>query len=203
MFRFPYILFNEDNTGGGAGSGESTAVVADASTNGNVEATKLQEKITALESNSQKLVNEKRELEGKLKAISDSESIKKGETKKLLDEKTAELTVKENELLIVKAKADAFDNYVIGKREALKKELPDEDTKAIFDSIQDLDKQELYVKKMTAKAGALDTDSGSKASNIKLTEAQKKEAQQMFPIYDAAKAESEYILVQSKIKKKD
>lgn len=186
------FLFNEGTSSGDGGSGEP--VKSNDGGQGAVDAKALQEKIDAITANSQKILNEKKELEGKLKAISDAKKIEDGKTSELLNETKAELEREKSEKEALKLKAEEAEKYVNAERERLISQLPDED-KEYAEDIKDLIKLSKFVAKQL-KAPAK-TDNGKGASGeIKLTEAEKADAVRM------GISEQDYFEIQEKRKKK-
>lgn len=186
------FLFNEGTSSGDGGSGEP--VKSNDGGQGAVDAKALQEKIDAITANSQKILNEKKELEGKLKAISDAKKIEDGKTSELLNETKAELEREKAEKEALKLKAEEAEKYVNAERERLISQLPDED-KEYAEDIKDLIKLSKFVAKQL-KAPAK-TDNGKGASGeIKLTEAEKADAVRM------GISEQDYFEIQEKRKKK-
>jgi len=129
------FLFNEGTPSGDGGSGEP--VKSNDGGQGAVDAKALQEKLDAITANSQKILNEKKELEGKLKAISDAKKIEDGKTSELLNETKAELEREKAEKEALKLKAEEAEKYVNAERERLISQLPDED-KEYAEDIKDL-----------------------------------------------------------------
>lgn len=186
------FLYNEGTPSGDGGSGEP--VKSNDGGQGAVDAKALQEKIDAITANSQKILNEKKELEGKLKAISDAKKIEDGKTSELLNETKAELEREKAEKEALKLKAEEAEKYVNAERERLISQLPDED-KEYAEDIKDLIKLSKFVAKQL-KAPAK-TDNGKGASGeIKLTEAEKADAVRM------GISEQDYFEIQEKRKKK-
>lgn len=188
------FLFNEGTQGGGSGSEGSQGTEGAGASNG-VDAKALQEKLDAITSNSQKLLNEKKELEGKLKAIEDEKKIKDGKTDELLNETKSELEKKIAENEALKLKADEAEKYINSERERLISLLPDED-KEYAEDIKDLAKLSKFVNKQLKDP--VKTDDGKGASgSVKLTEAEKADAVRM------GVSEQDYADIKEKRKKKD
>jgi len=187
------FLFNEGTQGGGSGSEGSQGTEGAGASNG-VDAKALQEKLDAITANSQKILDEKKKIEGELKAIKDAKKIEEGKTSELLKEREAELEKKIAEVETYKLKADEAEKYINSERERLIALLPDED-KEYAEDIKDLAKLSKFVNKQL-KAPAK-TDNGKGASGeIKLTEAEKADAVRM------GISEQDYFEIQEKRKKK-
>ncbi len=188
------FLFNEETPAGAGGSGEPTKT--NDGGQGAVDAKALQEKLDAITANSQKILDEKKKIEGELKAIKDAKKIEEGKTSELLKERETELEKIKAEIETYKAEAEESKKFIASERERLIKQLPDED-KEYAEDIKDLAKLSKFVAKQLKEPAKTDNGNGATGGSIKLSEADKKEAIRM------GVSEEDYAYILEKRKKKD
>ena len=166
--------------------------------------------LAKLKAENEKFKNEIKEIAGKrdefkskLKAIEDSKLIDEGKKDELLKQKETELTELKTQFDAVKAKADEFDTYKQTKRDGLLAKIPDEKLRKVANEIQGLDSLEMFVETINGEKPAT-TDNGNAGGAVKLSDAQKKEAEEL------GLSEEDYIEViiprnekLAKLKKKD
>lgn len=163
----------QDGQGGGSDGGD-----------GGSADTKINERISYLESELTKVVNEKTELKQKLKDKENAELTEKEQWKELADKKDVEiteLTAKLSELDAIKEERDKIkaerEEEIKQQREVLLSQLSDED-KTVAEELS-LPKLQAYVAKHGKKNGA-DVDNGQgSGESTKLTDEEKKHAAQL------------------------
>jgi len=184
------FLFNEEATAGAGSEGSQNTGNAGANTGVDIKA--LEEKINALTNNSQKLVNEKRELEGKLKAIEDAKKIEEGKTGDLLKDREAELEQLKKDFDLNKSELEKANKFIADTKANLISQLPD-DLKEIAEDLNDISK----IQKLLAgvKDSAKVDNGGASSRSVKLTDAEKEDAKRL------GVSDEDYLYIKEKRKK--
>jgi len=184
------FLFNEEATAGAGSEGSQNTGNAGANTGVDIKA--LEEKISALTNNSQKLVNEKRELEGKLKAIEDAKKIEEGKTGDLLKDREAELEQLKKDFDLNKSELEKANKFIADTKANLISQLPD-DLKEIAEDLNDISK----IQKLLAgvKDSAKVDNGGASSRSVKLTDAEKEDAKRL------GVSDEDYLYIKEKRKK--
>lgn len=184
------FLFNEEATAGAGSEGSQNTGNAGANTGVDIKA--LEEKINALTNNSQKLVNEKRDLEGKLKAIEDAKKIEEGKTGDLLKDREAELEQLKKDFDLNKSELEKANKFIADTKANLISQLPD-DLKEIAEDLNDISK----IQKLLAgvKDSAKVDNGGASSRSVKLTDAEKEDAKRL------GVSDEDYLYIKEKRKK--
>ena len=184
------FLFNEEATAGAGSEGSQNTGNAGANTGVDIKA--LEEKINALTNNSQKLVNEKRELEGKLKAIEDAKKIEEGKAGDLLKDREAELEQLKKDFDLNKSELEKANKFIADTKANLISQLPD-DLKEIAEDLNDISK----IQKLLAgvKDSAKVDNGGASSRSVKLTDAEKEDAKRL------GVSDEDYLYIKEKRKK--
>lgn len=184
------FLFNEGTPSGDGGAGAPNTNQQGSDS----EVKSLREKLEAIQNNSQKILNEKKELEGKLKAIEDAKKIEEGKTSDILKEREAELEKLKAEQAALKTKAEEAEKFVNETRTELITQLPEE-LRDIADEIKDLTKLRKFVNSSIKQPPQTDDGKGA-GGGVKLTELEKAEMEML-----GISSEEDYLYIKSKRKK--
>lgn len=140
----------------------------------------LEEKLKKVDNTEhfEKVKKERDEAKRKLKEIEEAEATAKGEFEKLANDRLAELEAERAEKLTLKEKADKLDSYEKTRREALLKEVTDEELRKVYEKYE-LSDLEIVV----AKIRESKPDDGSSNQRHK-----KKDVEEKKPLFDYSKS---------------